>query len=172
MPQEDKMKIALIAAIGKDHAIAVGDDLPWNLPDDVADFRRKIDGHWVLMGRKTYDTIGHPLKGSPTIVVTRRKDYTAEGAVVFDTIEEGLRHAREQGEQRLFILGGGEIYQATLPLATDLYLTHVEGEFENATAFFPPVDWEEWQEIPAETSHFPRSARNSHPFTIKHYHRK
>lgn len=166
------MKIALIAAIGQDHAIAIGDQLPWYLPDDVADFRRKIRGHMVLMGRKTYDTIGHPMQDSPTVIITRNEHYRSEGAIIFHTIPEGIAYARQQGEEKLFILGGGEIYKATLPLATDLYLTQVEGVFPESTAFFPPVDWEQWQELPAETLRFERSARNSHPFTIQHFVRK
>jgi len=162
------MRIALIAAIGADHAIAIGDELPWRLRDDTEDFHRKIRGHVVLMGRKTYETIGHPLDGSPTIVITRDTAYHSE-AMVFHTIEEGIRHAGGAGEEMLFILGGGEIYSAILPLATDLYLTHVEASFENATAFFPPVDWSRWQELPAETLHFTPSERNEYAFSIKHY---
>lgn len=162
------MRIALIAAIGADHAIAIGDALPWRLQDDIEDFRRKIRGHVVLMGRKTYETVGHPLDGSPTIVITRDAAYQSE-AMVFTTIADGISHAEERGEKMLFILGGGEIYSATLPLATDLYLTHVEASFESATAFFPPVDWSRWQEMPAETLHFTPSERNEYAFSIKHY---
>jgi dihydrofolate reductase len=162
------MRIALIAAIGADHAIAIGDNLPWRLRDDIDDFRRKIRGHVVLMGRQPYETIGHPLADSPTIVITRDHAYHSE-AIVFHTIADGIRHAEELGEEMLFILGGGEIYSATLPLATDLYLTHVEDRFENATAFFPPVDWPRWQEVEGETLHFTPSARNEFAFTIKHY---
>jgi dihydrofolate reductase len=162
------MRIALIAAIGADHAIAIGDELPWRLQDDIEDFRRKIRGHVVLMGRKTYDTIGHPLASSPTIVITRDRTYQSE-AIVFHTIADGIRHAEELGEEMLFILGGGEIYGATLLLATDLYLTHVEAISPNATAFFPPVDWSRWQEVETETLHFTPSERNEYAFTIKHY---
>jgi dihydrofolate reductase len=162
------MRIALIAAIGADHAIAIGDALPWRLQDDIDDFRQKIRGHVVLMGRKTYDTIGHPLANSPTIVITRDRAYQSD-AIVFHTIDEGIRHAEELGEEMLFILGGGQIYTDTLPLATDLYLTHVEASFADATAFFPPVDWSRWQEVEDETLHFTPSARNEYACTIKHY---
>ena len=163
------MKIALIAAIGKDRAIAIGDGLPWQLPDDVEDFHRKIHGHIVLMGRKTYDTIGHPLEDCPTIVITRNSAFHSEGVVIFHTIADGIEYAREQSEDTLFVLGGGEICKATLPMATDLYLTHVAAKFEEATAFFPPVDWQNWKELPTETFKFERSERNSHSFTINHY---
>ena len=166
------MKIALIAAIGKHHEIAIGKELPWQLPDDVSDFRQKIRGHTVLMGRKTFETIGHPLKDSPTIIITRQKDYHSEGCSVFHTIDEGIDFANHSGKEKLFILGGGEIYKATLPLATDLYLTHVDGEFPSATAFFPPVEWALWKELPEETITFEQSYRNSHAFVIKHYLRK
>ena len=162
------MRIALIAAIGADHAIAIGDNLPWRLRDDIDDFRRKIGGHVVLMGRKTYETIGHPLDGSPTLVITRDREYQSE-AMVFHTIADGISHAEELGEELLFILGGGQIYTETLPLATDLYLTHVEASFANATAFFPPVDWSRWQAVEAETLRFAPSERNEYAFTIKHY---
>lgn len=166
------MKIALIAAIGRNHELAIGDALPWQLPDDIKDFRSKIRGHKVLMGRKTYATIGHPLKYCPTIVITRNTDFRSEGAIIFHTIQEGIDYAQQSDEEMLFILGGGEIYKDTLSIATDLYLTHVEGEFSDATAFFPPIDWQQWQELPAETFHFKTSERNSHAFTIKHYLRK
>ena len=163
------MKIALIAAIGKQHELGVGSELPWQLPDDVADFRQKIHGHTVLMGRKTFETIGHPLKDSPTIIITRQSAYQSPGCHVFHTIDEGIDFAKQSGEEKLFILGGGEIYKAILPLATDLYLTHVEGEFPSATAFFPPVEWVLWKELPEETISFERFDRNSHAFIIKHY---
>jgi dihydrofolate reductase len=162
------MRIALIAAIGADHAIAIGEALPWRLQDDTDDFHHKIRGHVVLMGRKTYDTIGHPLADSPTIVITRDRAYHSD-AIVYHTIDEGVSRAEELGEEMLFILGGGQIYTETLPQATDLYLTHVAASFENATAFFPPVDWSRWQELEAETLHFTPSARNEYAFTIKHY---
>jgi dihydrofolate reductase len=162
------MRIALIAAIGADHAIAIGDNLPWRLQDDTDDFHHKIRGHVVLMGRKTYETIGHPLADSPTIVITRDRDYQSD-AIVFHTVDEGIRHAEELGEGMLFILGGGQIYTETLPLATDLYLTHVDASFANATAFFPRVEWTRWQEVAAETLHFSPSERNEYAFTIKHY---
>lgn len=166
------MKIALIAAIGMNHELAVGDALPWQLPDDVKDYRQKIRGHTVLMGRKTFDTVGHPKKDSPTIIITRQMDYRSEGCFVFHTIDDGIAFASQSGEEKLFILGGGEIYKATLPLATDLYLTHVDAEFPRATTFFPPVIWSSWEEQPEETFAFAQSDRNSHAFTIKHYLRK
>ncbi|HET58939.1 MAG TPA: dihydrofolate reductase [Chloroflexi bacterium] len=162
------MRIALIAAIGVDHAIAIGDNLPWRLQDDTDDFHHKIRGHVVLMGRKTFETIGHPLADSPTIVITRDRAYRSD-AIVFHTIDDGIRHAGELGEEVLFILGGGQIYSETLPLATDLYLTHVAASFADATAFFPPVDWSRWQEVEAETLHFTPSERNEYAFDIKHY---
>ncbi len=166
------MRIALIAAIGKQHELGIGDALPWHLPDDVADFHQKIRGHTVLMGRKTFDTIGHPVKKSPTIIITRNPSFTSEGCSVFHSVEDGLEHARLSGEEKIFILGGGEIYTATLDCATDLYLTLVEGVFPEATAFFPPIEWALWQELPEETSHFEPSQRNSHGFSIKHFVRK
>ena len=162
------MRIALIAAIGRDHAIAIGNDLPWHLPDDVSDFRRKIKGHMVLMGRVTYEVIGHPLKDSPTMVITRNTEYQSD-AIVFHTISEGIQFAQQSGEKMLFILGGQEIYTDTLNLATDLYLTHVEDEFKNATTFFPEVNWSQWIELASETIRFEQSERNSHSFVVKHY---
>ncbi|MEE4194313.1 MAG: dihydrofolate reductase [Anaerolineae bacterium] len=166
------MRIALIAAIGKHHELGIGDALPWHLPDDVADFHQKIHGHMVLMGRKTFDTVGHPIKSSPTIIITRNRNVTHEGCRIFHSVEEGIAHARQSGEEKLFILGGGEIYTATMDSATDLYLTLVEGVFPDATSFFPPIEWQLWQELPEETSCFEPSERNSHGFAIKHYIRK
>lgn len=165
------MKLALIAAIGKDHAIAIGDILPWQLPDDILDYRAKIKGHAVLMGRKTYELSRHPRKNSPTIVITRNPDYQSD-AIVFHSIAEGIRYAQESGEKMLFVLGGEKIYEETLPAATDLYLTHVDGEFPDATVFFPQVNWQEWEECQHETTEFKRSERNSHAFIIKHYIRR
>lgn len=133
------MKISLIAAVGKNNVIGSNGDLPWHLPDDMKFFSKTTKGHHVLMGRKNYESIPakfRPLPGRANIIITRQKDFKDIGIKVFNSIEEGIKHAQLNGESELFIIGGGEIYRQTINVADRLYITHVDTEPEG-DAHFP-----------------------------------
>lgn len=133
-------------AIGKDGT------LPWRLPADLARFKELTLGHVMLMGRKTYDSIGRPLPGRTTIVVTRQPDWPAPpGVHVVHTVDEGIELAATlQPKQPLMVVGGAEIYGATLDLASRLELTQVHAKVDGADTFFPTVDISTWIAVATE----------------------
>lgn len=139
------MIVSLIVAAGKNRAIGYKGALPWRLSADLARFKRLTMGHHLVMGRKTYESIGRPLPGRTSIVVTRRSDYKAEGCCVVHSLDEALQLARERGEQEAFIIGGAEIYRTALPIADRIYLTEVEASPE-ADTFLPEFDAAEWEQ--------------------------
>ncbi|MEO1051097.1 MAG: dihydrofolate reductase [Bacteroidota bacterium] len=148
------MLISLIAAVAENGVIGKDNDLVWDLPDDMKYFMRTTKGHHILLGRKNYLSLPEkfrPLPNRSNLIVTRQKDYAAEGAFVFNTIEEAIDFAKAEGEEELFVIGGGEIYKQTLDMADKLYITEVKCSFEGDT-FFPDFDKSQWEET-SRTSH-------------------
>ena len=137
------MIISLIAALGRNSGIGYKNALPWRLPADLAFFKEKTSGHHVLMGRKTFESIGRVLPGRTFIVVTRQKDFEAKDCIIAESIEKALQIAKDRGETELMIIGGMDIYRQAMEFADRLYLTRVDAEPE-ADAFFPEVNPSEW----------------------------
>ncbi len=137
------MKIAIVVAMAANRVIGRDNRLPWYLPADLKHFKQLTLGKPVVMGRKTYASIGRPLPERINIVVTRDRDYQAPGCVVVHSLEEALAAAGEAAE--VMVIGGAEFYRQVLPLADTLYLTRVHAEFEGDTVFpvFDEADWEE-----------------------------
>lgn len=122
--------------------------IPWNLPADLKRFRKLTLSHAIVMGRTTFEHIGRPLDRRINIVLTRNPEYERDGIIVARSVEEAIRAAGQTHE--LMVIGGGEIYRAFLPLATYLYLTHVDGDCPG-TVHFPEVNADEWREIHRES---------------------
>jgi len=146
-------KIALVAAMDKNRAIGRAGALPWHLPDDLKRFRALTLGKTVLMGRKTYQSIGRPLPKRRNAVLTREATFAAEGLEVVHTLEDALKLADE-----LMVIGGGEVYALFLPLATHLHLTLVDTTIPDADTFFPEWNPAQWRETyrefhPADERH-------------------
>ena len=160
------MKLSLIAAVAENGVIGTGGDLPWHLPADLKAFKRRTVGHTIIMGRKTYDSIGRPLPRRRSIVLTRRKGYASEGVEVAGSLEEALEMV--QGEEEVFVVGGGEIYRQALPSADRLYLTRVHATPEGEVTF-PPFDPTAWTLV-EETPH-PSDERHAHGFSFRTYER-
>ena len=139
------MTITLVAAVAANGVIGRDGGLPWRLPADLAHFKRLTLGHVLVMGRRTYDSIGRPLPGRTTIVVTRQPDWTADGVVVAASVEEALATARRLDDD-VFVVGGAAIYAEAMRVADRMVLTHVEGEYDGDRRF-PPVDWTQWREV-------------------------
>lgn len=137
------MKITLIAAMASNRVIGKDNDVPWKLPPDLKRFQRLTMGHVLLMGRKTYESVGRPLPGRTNLVVTRQEGFAPEGVHVARSLEEALVWAKQTGESELFVAGGAEIYRQTLPVADRLQLTRIEEEFPG-DAYFPEYDETEW----------------------------
>nr|AIA17073.1 Dihydrofolate reductase [uncultured bacterium] len=158
------MIISLIVAMDRRRGIGIGNRLPWRLPADLKRFRELTMGHHLIVGRKTYESIGKPLPGRRMVIITRDPNYRADGCIVAHSVEEALDRARAQGESEAFIGGGAEIYAQTLPRADRIYLTVVEADVE-ADVFLPKWNDEEW--IEQESIHHPPDEKNALPFTFK-----
>jgi dihydrofolate reductase len=142
--------------------------LPWRLPADLRKFRELTMGHHIIVGRKTFESIGQPLPGRQSIIVTRDKSYRAnsvdESCSIVHSVEEAISLARSKGESEVFVCGGSEIYAHSLPFADRLYLTLVEAEVE-ADAFFP--EWNESEWVEQENLSHPADEKNQYQFTFK-----
>ena len=159
------MIISLIAAMDRNRLIGRSNGMPWHLPADFKHFKSITLGKPLIMGRKTFESIGKPLPGRKNIVVSRA-GFEAEGIVTVATIEQALLQADEAAE--VMIIGGATLYQQFIPNAQRLYLTHVEGEFDGDT-WFPEFDSRDWKVI--STAEYAKDERNNHAFTIKNYER-
>jgi dihydrofolate reductase len=147
------MQIALIVAVSQNNVIGRDNQLPWHLPEDLQYFKSVTMGKPILMGRKTYESIGRPLPGRTNIVITRDPNWTAVGVEVVNSLDAamvaGEEACKEAKSDEIMVIGGAQIYRDCLPLASKLYLTQVEAEIEG-DAFFPNIDFNQWQKI-AET---------------------
>ena len=132
-----KPTISAIAAIGKNRELGKNDKLIWRIPEDMKHFIALTTGHPVIMGRKTFESIGKPLPGRTNIVITRNQDYQSLGCIVVQTIEDAIAEAGKHDQNEIFIIGGGEIYNLAFGLTDRLYLTIVDAEDKNANVFFP-----------------------------------
>ena len=161
--------ISLIAAMDRNRAIGRGNALPWHLPDDLKHFKQVTLGKPVVMGRKTFESLGcRPLPGRPNLVVSRQGVH-ADGVAVFATLEAALLAAQCQADE-VMVIGGGQIYAQALPLAERLYLTRVETEIEDADTWFPEWDRDAWQLL--EETHHPADERHPWPFYLQTWGRR
>lgn len=143
------MIISLIAAVAENMVIGKNNDLPWNLPDDMKYFMQTTKGHYVIMGRKNFESIPEkfrPLPNRTNIVVTRQKNFDAPGCIVVHTLEDGIRIAAENQQEETFIIGGAEIYREAMQYSQRMYLTEIKAEIDGDT-FFPTFDKKEWREL-------------------------
>ena len=144
------MQVALIVAMSEDGTIADKGKIPWHISDDLKRFKRLTMGHPLIMGRKTYESIGKPLLGRTNIVLTRRSAFAAPPEVLkFDSLDAALEHCRQQREELVFVIGGGDVYRQTLPLADKLFVTEVHRRVSGDTEF-PEYDRSQWIEIARE----------------------
>jgi dihydrofolate reductase len=166
------MIISFIAALSKNRVIGKNNDLPWHLPDDMNYFMQTTKAHYVIMGRKNYDSIPEkfrPLPNRTNVVVTRQKKFIAPGCVVVHSLEEGIEQARQGNEQEAFIIGGAEIFKSGFPFSQRLYLTEIAAEVQGDT-YFPEWNAAEWKEI--SRRHHPMDARHAFAFDFVVYERK
>ncbi len=142
-------EIVGIAAVARNGVIGADEDIPWRIPEDWRRFRDLTMGQVLVMGRKTYDSIGRPLPGRTTIVVTRDSAFAADGVVAVDSVEAALDHGAALGPSVIYVAGGGQIYRAAWPHLTALELTEVDQEPVGEVTF-PPVLAREWREVRRE----------------------
>lgn len=145
--------LAIIVAVAGNGVIGNNNTLPWKLPGDLQNFKRLTMGKPVVMGRRTYESIGRPLPGRTNIVVTRNESFTAQGVQVAHSLDEALAVAYavagRAGAEEVMVIGGAEIYAATIPRADRLYITEVHASVDG-DAFLPTIDWACWREVRRE----------------------
>ena len=161
--------LAMIVAASENGLIGRDGDLPWRLSADLKQFKKLTMGHHMIMGRKTFESIGVLLPGRHTVIVTRQMDFQFEGATVVHSIEDAVQHARGQGDQLPFVVGGAEIYRLALPLVTDLFLTRVHATIDGDT-FLPEIDWSTWDVV--ESQRFDADDRNQFDYSFERWVRK
>ena len=157
--------LSLIVAFANNHVIGINNTLPWHLPEDLKRFRALTTGHHIIMGRKTFESLGRLLPGRTTVIVTRNRAYKAEGALIAHSLQAALMLCANDAEP--FVIGGAELYQDGLKLADKLYLTKVDLTIDG-DAFFPEFDLNLWQESSRET----HNSAKGLPFSYITYMRK
>ncbi|MCQ6275156.1 dihydrofolate reductase [Bacillus sp. V3B] len=160
--------ISYIVAMDKNRVIGKNNQLPWYLPADLQFFKRVTMGHPIIMGRKTYESIGKPLPGRENIIVTRNQEYKVEGCTVIHSVEE-LTKFTEEKQEEVFVIGGAELFQVTFPNVDRLYITMIEHEFEGDT-FFPEFNETDWNLISTEKG--PKDEKNPYDYSFNIYERK
>jgi len=158
-------QLSIIVAIANNQVIGINNTLPWHLPEDLKRFRALTTGHHIIMGRKTYESLGRLLPGRTTVIVTRNKDYQLEGALIAHSLETAV--ALCQNDDEVFLIGGAELYLDGLKLADKLYITEVDLTVDG-DAFFPQFDLNLWQ----ETSREVHTSAQGLPFSYITYMRK
>ena len=139
------MKKCIIVAIADNNAIGKDNALLWHISEDLKFFRSTTVGCPVIMGRKTYESIGSPLPKRLNIIVSRKGYDAPEGVLVVDSIEKGYEVAKEQGAEKCFVIGGGQIYAQAMQIADEMVITHVHTVIEDADTYFPVIDPSVWQ---------------------------
>jgi len=163
------MKIAVIAAMGVNRAIGAGGKIPWHLPADFGHFKELTTGHPLIMGRKTFESIGKPLPGRTNIIITNQDDFKAEGCLIARSFEEALAlAAAAPGGDKVFVGGGEQIYKLAFPKADIIYLTKVTDDFTGDT-FFPEMNEAEWRLI--ATEEYKKDEKNPFDFAWLTYER-
>ncbi len=152
--------------MAKNRVIGANGVIPWHLPEELKRFKRLTLGHHLIMGRKTWDSIGRPLPGRASVVVTRQRDYRAHGALVMHSLDDAI--AACAGDSEIFVIGGAELYAQALPRADRLYLTVVDAEIPGDTVM-PEFDLSGWREVSSES--FAADARHRYPFRCVTYER-
>jgi len=154
--------IVMIAAAAENNALGKNNQLVWHLPDDFKRFKQLTTGHYIIMGRKTFESFPKPLPNRTHVVITRQKDYHPEGCLIADSIESAISLVPKNEEA--FVIGGGEIYNLAMPLADKIELTRVHASFE-ADAFFPEINPAEWKL--ETTTYHPKDEKHQFDFTYE-----
>ena len=159
----------MIAALSSNGVIGRDSGIPWRQSTDLKRLKSLTMGHHLIMGRRTYESVGRPLPGRTNVVITRRADYAPEGVTVVHTLDEAIRLAAAAGDPEPFIAGGAEIYALAMHRADRMYLTRVHADIEGDTVFPEFDDVSEWRLTDAE--HFEADEKNEYPYSFLTYDR-
>jgi dihydrofolate reductase len=142
------MTLSFIVAASDNNAIGVKNELPWRLPEDLKFFKRTTLGKPVIMGRKTYESLGKPLPGRLNIVLSQTGNIELpEGVLLFDSLAEAIERVEDEDVEEAFIIGGGKIFDLAMPYVDRMYITRVHATIDNADAFFPKIDHSHWKMV-------------------------
>lgn len=155
--------ISIIVAVGKNNEIGKDNQLLWHLPNDLKYFKQITMGLPVIMGRKTFESIGKPLPGRTNVIITRNANYHPESCIVVDSIQNAMKATMPA--QDIMIIGGADIYEQTLPIADRIYVTEVDAELD-ADKFFPKIDLNHWEEISRKHNQKDEKNKFDHDFVV------
>ena len=159
--------ITVLAAVAENNALGKENQLLWHLPDDFKRFKTLTSGHFIIMGRKTFESFPKPLPNRTHVIISRQANYQPEGCIVVNSLEQAIEACPKTEE--VFIIGGGEIYRQSIAVADKLDLTKVHASFE-ADTLFPEIDLSQWQLVFEE--HHPKDERHDYAFTFQTFARK
>jgi len=165
--KSSNQRLSMIVAASENDVIGADGDLPWRLSSDLKRFKKLTMGHHIIMGRKTFESIGRLLPGRTTVIVTRQKDLQIEGAKVVHSIQSAIEVC--EGDESPFVTGGAEIYRLALPMVDEIQLTRVHAEIEGDT-FLPEIDWAQWEEISCDR--FEPDEKNQAAYSFEVHRRK
>ncbi len=163
------MTLSIIVAKAENNVIGKDNDLVWYLPADLKYFKQTTSGHYVIMGRKTFESFGKPLPNRTHIIITRNKEFKYPGVHVVHSLDEAIEMAKQSREEEVFVLGGAEIYRQSMDKVDRLYVTEVKAIFEGDT-FFPEIDQSQWKEVSRQS--FEADEKNKYPYAFVVYERK
>lgn len=158
------MRISFIVAKSENNIIGIDNKLPWHLKDDLQNFKRLTMGHHILMGRKTFESIGKPLPGRMSLVISSDPRPAKENVLWFNSIFRAIKHAERSGESELFIIGGEKIFKYALSLVDRIYLTEVKGEIKG-DVYFPQLSLKNWKKVSEQS--FKKNEHNDHDYLIQ-----
>lgn len=161
--------LSLIVAMDKNRVIGLNNDMPWHLPNDLRYFKERTTGHTIIMGRKTFESLGRVLPNRKHLVLTRSDKTFPEEVEVIHTIEDILQYVKDYPQEKIFIIGGGELFKHMLPHVNTMYITEIDEQFEG-DVFFPFFDEAEWKLISKEKG--PKDKKNPYDYYYLVYERK
>ena len=164
------MIISFIDAVSDNNALGRNNSLPWNLPEDLKFFKRTTMGKPVMMGRKTFESLGRPLPGRLNIVISRDKDLELpEGVLLYDNADAAIERLQQENTEEGFIIGGGTLFESAMPLAERMYITRVHANIPDADAFFPVIDHGHWKLVWDEQHE--ADEKHQYAYTFERYER-
>lgn len=168
-----KTILAHMAAVSKNNVIGISNKLPWHIPEDLKYYKDKTEGKIIIMGRKTFESLGKPLPKRLNIVVTRSTDFQPKGTVVFNSVMQAINYSKQEDMikkygKEIFIIGGSEIFKQTLDMADRLYITRIDKDYEG-DSFYPEISEEDFQEVKRKDR---QTETEATPFSFLVYERK
>jgi dihydrofolate reductase len=161
------MTVTLVVGMARNRAIGINNQLPWHLPEDLKHFKQLTTGHCLIMGRKTFDSIGRALPNRRTIVVTRQTNWQHQGCERAASVEAAIEMAKSKPEQKIFVVGGMQIYEQALPMANSVVATEIDIDVAG-DAFFPPLNEKQWVSGESEVM----TAQNGIKYRVVEYRRR